>query len=185
MKETIQTLLDQSTLWMPKVAGAILIVLTFFILSKIFNRIIAKAAKKLDLDSHLALLFAQTSRVTLIILGLVTALGTLGVNVSALVAGLGLTGFALGFALKDTISNLLSGILILLYRPFKISDTIKISGFEGEVVCIDLRYTELKNEGSKILIPNSKLFTDPITVLHKKDIEDASLEEHSENIEQQ
>jgi small-conductance mechanosensitive channel len=85
--------------------------------------------------------------------------------VSALVAGLGLTGFALGFALKDTISNLISGILILLYKPFKIGDRIKISGYEGIVVSIDLRYTELDAEGNKILIPNSKLFTNPIEVL--------------------
>ena len=84
-------------------------------------------------------------------------------------AGLGLTGFALGFALKDTISNLLSGILILLYQPFKIGNTIKVSGYEGDVVSIDLRYTELNSEGNKILIPNSKLFTDPITVLHLED----------------
>ena len=77
-----------------------------------------------------------------------------------------MTGFALGFALKDTISNLLSGILILLYRPFEIGNRIKISGYEGVVVSIDMRYTELEGEGRKILIPNSKSFTDPITVLH-------------------
>ena len=75
----------------------------------------------------------------------------------------------MGFALKDTISNLLSGILILLYQPFKIGNTIKVSGYEGDVVSIDLRYTELNSEGNKILIPNSKLFTDPITVLHLED----------------
>jgi small-conductance mechanosensitive channel len=98
------------------------------------------------------------------IFGFVTALGTLGINVSALVAGLGLTGFALGFALKDTISNLLSGVLILLYRPFVMGNRIKISGYEGIVISIDLRYTELDAEGNKVLIPNSKLFTDPITV---------------------
>ena len=111
------------------------------------------------------------------VLGFITALGTLGINVTALVAGLGLTGFALGFALKDTISNMLSGILILLYRPFRIGNTIKISGFEGEVVVIDLRYTELSSEGSKILIPNSKLFTDPITVLQKEYIPETLQEE--------
>jgi len=99
------------------------------------------------------------------IFGFVTALGTLGINVSALVAGLGLTGFALGFALKDTISNLLSGVLILLYRPFEIGNRIRISGYEGIVISIDLRYTELDSEGDKVLIPNSKLFTDPVTVI--------------------
>ena len=99
------------------------------------------------------------------IFGFVTALGTLGIDVSALVAGLGLMGFALGFALKDIISNLLSGVLILLYRPFEKGNRIKISSYEGIVVSIDLRYTELDCEGKKVLIPNSKLFADPITVL--------------------
>ncbi len=61
---------------------------------------------------------------------------------------------------------LLSGVLILLYRPFELGNRIKISGYEGIVVSIDLRYTELDADGKKILIPNSKLFTDPITVLH-------------------
>jgi small-conductance mechanosensitive channel len=81
------------------------------------------------------------------------------------VAGLGLTGFALGFALKDSISNLLSGVLILLYRPFQTGNRIRISGYEGTVISIDLRYTELESDGNKVLIPNSKLFTDPVTVL--------------------
>jgi small-conductance mechanosensitive channel len=88
--------------------------------------------------------------------------------VSALVAGLGLTGFALGFALKDTISNLISGVLILLYKPFQIGNRIKISGYEGIVVSIDLRYTELDAESCKILIPNSNLFTNPIEVINVK-----------------
>ena len=55
---------------------------------------------------------------------------------------------------------------LLLYRPFEVGNRIKISGYEGIVISIDLRYTELDAEGDKILIPNSKLFTDPITVLH-------------------
>jgi len=162
----MQTLIEQTTLWAPRVGGVIVVFLVFFILAKIIKRIITNNAERLKLDRNLTLLFARTSSITLIIFGIVTALGTLGVNVSALVAGLGLTGFAIGFALKDTISNLLSGVLILLYRPFEIGNRIKISGYEGIVVSIDLRYTELDAEGKKILIPNSKLFTDPITVLH-------------------
>jgi len=160
-----QTLLEQATLWLPKIIGVIVIFFIFYILSKTLKKLITKAAKKLELDKNLTLLLSRSCSITLIIFGFITALGTLGINVSALVAGLGLTGFALGFALKDTISNLLSGVLILLYRPFNIGSCIKISGFQGTVVSIDLRYTELDAEGDKILIPNSKLFTDPITVL--------------------
>jgi small-conductance mechanosensitive channel len=159
-------LIEHTTLWAPRVCGVIAIFLVFLILAKVIKRIIIKGTERLQLDRHLILLLARTSSITLIIFGFITALGTLGINVSALVAGLGLTGFALGFALKDTISNLLSGVLILLYKPFVIGNRIKISGYEGIVVSIDLRYTELNTEGNKILIPNSKLFTDPITVLH-------------------
>ena len=117
------------------------------------------------MDQNLIALFTRVSSVMVMIFGLVTALGTVGVDVSALVAGLGLTGFALGFALKDTISNLLSGVLILLYQPFQVGDRIKISSFEGLVVSIDLRYTKLEADSSTVLVPNAKLFTDPITIL--------------------
>ena len=109
-------------------------------------------------------LLRKTSRVGLLLLGLVSALGTLGVNVSALVAGLGLTGFALGFALKDALSNLLAGALLLIYRPIRSGERISVAGFTGTVVRIDLRYTVLQHEGERILIPNAVLFTNPITV---------------------
>ena len=165
MEELTQYLLDETALWAPKVVGVIVIFVVFFILAKIIKKIITSAAERLEIDGNVTSLLARASSVTLIIFGGVTALGTLGINVSAIVAGLGLTGFALGFALKDTISNLLSGVLILLYRPFEKGSRIKISGYEGIVVSIDLRYTELDSEGDKILIPNSKLFKDPITVL--------------------
>ena len=166
MENIIQILLDETNLWLPRVGGFVAIIIVSIALSKLIKGAITKGCKRLTLDTHLSSLLARTSSITLIIFGFITALGTLGVNVSALVAGLGLTGFALGFALKDTISNLLSGILILLYQPFKIGNTITVSGYAGEVVSIDLRYTELDGEGNRILIPNSKLFTDPITVLH-------------------
>ena len=166
MENLIQIIIEETSSWLPKLAGVIAIIIVFYIFSKLIKTAILKASTRLKIDSHLSALFARTSSIMLIIFGFVTALGTLGINISALVAGLGLTGFALGFALKDTISNLLSGILILLYRPFTIGDAIKIAGFEGEVISIDLRYTELNSEGNKILIPNSKLFKDPITVMN-------------------
>jgi len=165
VEKLIQFLLDEATLWAPRLIGAAVIIVVFFILAKIAKRMITSAAERSKFSGNLTLLLSRTSSITLIIFGFITALGTLGINVSALVAGLGLTGFALGFALKDTISNLLSGVLILLYRPFEKGNRIKVAGYEGTVVSIDLRYTELDSEGNKVLIPNSKLFTDPITLL--------------------
>ena len=69
-------------------------------------------------------------------------------------AGLGLTGFALGFAFRDVLSNLLAGFLILLYRPFRRSDLIDVTGLEEAVAQIDLRHTILDASDNKILIPN-------------------------------
>ena len=93
----------------------------------------------------------------------------MGINVSALVAGLGLTGFALGFALKDILSNLIAGVLILLYRPFRVNDYIMVTGLEGAVTEIDLRYTTLQKEGQKFLIPNSVLFTNSIGLVEHRE----------------
>ena len=156
--------IEESIIWLPKVAAVLFIIVLFFVLAKFVKRIIIKVSAKLELDPHLTTFFAQVSRMIFILFGLVTALGTIGINVSALVAGLGLTGFALGFALKDTISNILSGVLILLYRPFLVGDKIKVAGFEGKVTSVDLRYTKLDSEEGIVLIPNSKCFTDPVVV---------------------
>ncbi|NOZ68318.1 MAG: mechanosensitive ion channel [Deferribacteres bacterium] len=161
----LQAILEETTFLGLKIGISVVVLLIFWILANVTKRAIIKISARLGLDAALALLLARTAKITLIIFGIITALGTLGVNVSALVAGLGLSGFALGFALKDTISNLLAGVLILLYRPFGTGNRIKISGYEGTVVSIDLRYTELEGDGSRILIPNSKLFTNPIVVL--------------------
>ena len=138
--------------------------LGFGLLSKIAKRAIFSAGERANIDFHVLKLMAVTARVTLVIFGLITALGTLGVNVSALVASLGLTGFALGFAVKDTISNLLAGVLLLIYRPFRVEDQIKVKGLSGRVLSIDLRYTTLAGPAQRVLVPNSILFTDPITV---------------------
>ncbi len=160
-----QYFVTQTIHWLPQIAFAIVVFLAFWLVAKGVDKIIKRSGEKTRLDPHIASLIAQTANVVIVILGIVTALGTLGINVSALVAGLGLTGFALGFALKDTISNLLAGMLILIYHPFNINDQIRVSGYEGKVISIDLRYTKLENEDRAILIPNSKLFTDPITIL--------------------
>jgi len=55
----------------------------------------------------------------------------------------------------------------LLYRPFNINDKIKVAGYEGKVISVDLRYTKLESEESIVLIPNSKCFTDPVVVFPK------------------
>ena len=91
----------------------------------------------------------------MVIVGLITALGTIGVNISAIVAGLALTGFAFGFAFKDMLSNFISGVLIFIYELFKLGDTIEVEGKTGKVIDINLRYVTIEAEDQKVLVPNS------------------------------
>jgi|TARA_B100000315_G_scaffold208622_1_gene204034 small-conductance mechanosensitive channel len=151
--------------YVPKLGLGFGLFIFFWFTANILKRIVMKLGGNFELDENINNLLGRSLKGLVITVGIISSLGTLGVNVSALVAGLGLTGFALGYALKDSISNLLAGILILLYRPFVVEDRIHVDDNEGIVKHIDLRYTTLENETGKILIPNSKLFTDAITVL--------------------
>jgi len=154
-------------LWLPNLGMALAIFFAFWLCSKAIKAASLKLGSRLGLQEPLPSLIGGVARLTILVLGIITALGTLGINVAALVAGLGLTGFALGFALKDSVSNLLAGVLILAYRPFEMGNYIRVAGHEGEVVKIDLRYTTLKNEEKTYLIPNSLIFSNAVTIVNR------------------
>ena len=116
------------------------------------------------LDQDVVNLAASTAIVLAVGFGAITALGTAGIDVTALVAGLGLTGFALGFALRDMVSDVIAGVLVLLYRPFHRGETINVTGNKGGVRRIDLRYTTIENDEGRVLVPNGTLFSNPVTV---------------------
>jgi small-conductance mechanosensitive channel len=164
VEELRREALAQAIVWVPTVAVAFSVLLLFLVLSRLAHFGVLRVVERTRAHGPLGQLLASIARVGLLILGLVTALGTLGVNILGIVAGLGLTGFALGFALKDSIANLLAGVLILLYRPFEVGDRIDVGGLAGRVTHVDLRYTELDAESERVLVPNSKLLTDPIRV---------------------
>ncbi len=146
--------------FLPRLLSGGLVFAGFLAAALIFRILLGRLFRKLPISSQILSLFRSVVFYTLVILGAISALGTIGINISALVASLGLTGFALGFALKDAVSNLIAGVLILFYRPFGLGDYISIVGKEGIVESINFRYISLKaDEGKEILIPNSKVFT--------------------------
>jgi len=107
-------------------------------------------------------LMAGSINTGIVILGLISALGTLGVNINAMVAGLGLTGFAVGIALKDAVSNLVAGLLIVMYKPFDIGELITVTGVTGKVKDINLRYVTVEGENEEVMIPNNNFMTNII-----------------------
>ena len=169
MQTITKQLAAQVAFLVPKIAMGLLMLFVFGLAGHLLQKIIGRLGLSANTSKQDVLtLMGQTGKVGLFILGAVTALGTMGINVSALVTGLGLTGFALGFAFRDSLSNILAGILILMYQPFHRNDHIAVAGFEGAVVGIDLRYTTLIAEDKKLLIPNSLLFNNPISLWTKE-----------------
>jgi small conductance mechanosensitive channel len=162
----LQKLIGQVVNFSPRAVVSVLVFLSFWFMSIIIKRIIRRIGKMLVPSKKAVFnLMGQLIKGVLLIWGAVMALSKMGVNINALVAGLGLTGFALGFALRDVLSNVLAGVLIMIYRPFERNDRIIVTNFEGLVTDIDLRYTTLQGENKKILIPNATLFTNAISVL--------------------
>lgn len=164
--ELFMSLISMATLrsYAYGIVKAILILGVFWILGMMLLKMIRRVGRARHVDEGLAEFLGRVVKVAALIVGAITALSEMGIDVGALVAGLGLTGFAFGFAFKDIISNVLAGVLIIMYKPFQVGDQIKIKAYAGRVVSIDLRYTVLNSEGNKVYVPNSLLFTDAIIV---------------------
>ncbi|EOV9523338.1 mechanosensitive ion channel family protein [Vibrio parahaemolyticus] len=145
------------------------IFLLFFIVSLVFDKLLKKVESKFDSSaSELFRLFSNSQKAVLIFIGTFLALSKLGFEIGTLVASLGLTGFALGFALKDAISNLVAGIMLALYKPIKLGDTVEITGSKGVVVDLNLRYITIKAGGMTHLIPNSLLLNNKLSIVEEK-----------------
>ena len=182
MQELFIQVVEKVGVMLPKFITALAIFLVFWLVALISRALIRRIARHRDAaKQNVFRLFQQLVYVSLLLLGVVTALGTVGVNVAALVTSLGLAGFALGFALKDALSNLISGVMLLLYRPFQVGDEVIVIGHEGRVIAIDLRYTTLQLEDKVVFIPNSKLFTESVVLKEQRD-ETATSSSHGENV---
>lgn len=166
LKSLYQELVIATIEFLPNFISGIFIFLLFYagyvIAGKLFDKILSP---KDSSHLHVIHLLKKTTRVFLITFGLITMLGTWGIDVRAVIAGLGLTGVALGIALKDIIASLLAGVIIMIYKPFTIGDDIEALGVEGRVSLIDLRYTTIESNNRKHLIPNSKILSEKVTIL--------------------
>ena len=135
-----------------------IILLAFYILYRIFRSILTKVIDRFKLEKTVVNFLMLALRYTVLIFGAVTALDQIGVNIASLVAGLGIAGIAIGFAAKDTLSNVVAGIFIFWDRPFYIGDLVEIEGEYGEVQNITLRTTRIITpDGRMVSIPNQKI----------------------------
>ncbi len=128
------------------------------------RRIIVRVGNLRKVDASLIYLFGQVARGGILAVAGIIVLGTLGIDVSALVAGFGLVGLAVGLALKEIISNVFAGIMVIVYKPFKENDLIAVTTFEGRVAEINLRFTMLESGDKRIYVPNAMVISNAVVV---------------------
>ncbi|HEY8497167.1 MAG TPA: mechanosensitive ion channel family protein [Limnochordales bacterium] len=143
---------------MPTVLGAVALLLVFWFGGRYAAGWIGRAIARMGAEPHVVRLLERMVWYGFIGLGLVTALGTIGVDLTALVATLGVIGFAISFAFQDIFGNFLAGILLMLQRPFKIGDLVAVAGAEGIVEDIRIRDTVIRLEdGRVVIVPNKNI----------------------------
>ncbi len=152
---------------LPYIASGIIVLVFFWILSRIFKSAFWATTSRTKLDNRLRILFSRLIGIFILVLGIFTALTVIvpSFRFGDLIAGLGFTSFIVGFATKDILNNLLSGVLILWKQPFQIGDYIFVKDKQGKVEYIGVRATTLKlDDGEQILMPNGDLYSNPLII---------------------
>jgi small conductance mechanosensitive channel len=143
----------------------ILVLIAFKILAAILGGITRKAVGRMkNISQLLRDFFVNTVKKLTFFIGLMVALGVLGIDVGPFVAAIGAVGFIVAFALQGTLSNFASGIMILLYRPYDIGDVVSVAGVLGKVDAMSLVSTTLKTPDNQVVVvPNNSIWGDVIT----------------------
>lgn len=161
--------------WGLQLVGALAIVLFGLWLARWGVRLIDSGFKRANLDIMLARFLNNVARAVLTVLVLVAALDHLGVPTTSLFAVLGAAGLAIGLALRDSLANIASGVMLITLRPFKVGDVVQIAGQDGEVDQVRIFQTVLRTfSNHEVTLPNSQVTGSPIinfTARHQRRID--------------
>ena len=152
----------------PYILVALIVFAGFLVAGRVVRGVVYAAGQRTRLDSTLADLLGRVASFFLAVLGLFVAAVIIfpAFRPGDLVAGLGITSVAIGFAFKDVLQNFFAGVLILWRRPFVVGDQIRVKEHEGTVEEITVRSTRLKTyDGERAVLPNGDVYTSAILVL--------------------
>ncbi|SFK12237.1 mechanosensitive ion channel family protein [Celeribacter neptunius] len=151
------------------IAGSILGALALLIIGMMISgwvgrRIRAIGLKYENLDDTLFNFLANIARYAVLGFTVLIVLNTFGIQTTSIVAVIGAAGLAIGLALQGTLSNIAAGVMIILFRPFKIGDFVEVAGKMGTVKDISLNFTELADLSNvQVIVPNSQVWGNIIT----------------------
>lgn len=144
--------------WLINALVGLAVFLAFYLFWRLLRLVVDGAFKKTGGDTTTASFVQTLLKYGLLTIGAITALDSIGIQTSAVIASLGIAGLTLGFAAKDALSNLISGLLIFLDRPFVIGDLIEVDGHYGTVERITLRSTRIiTRDGKMLAVPNTEV----------------------------
>jgi len=162
MEKYLETFYENLIKGIPNLLTAIVIFIAGLYLARILSRIVKRILAAREAPEGVTHLLAELTRVSVIVFGAVTALQRF-FDVTAFLAGLGILGFTVGFALQDVMKNFAAGIILLVQQPFHTEEFIGVSGYDGQVLEIDLRATEMRAlDGRIVSIPNADVLANPI-----------------------
>ncbi len=167
VRNSIQELIASGIRLIPAVLGALIIIFLTRYTAKFVEQLVKKIGQRTVRSQSLQLLITKTSYVGVWVVGVVLAcvITFPGLRLGDVIATLGLSSVAIGFAFQDIFKNFLAGILLLLQEPFTINDQVIIGDYEGTVEGIDIRITKIRTyKGEQVLIPNSTVFTSAVQV---------------------
>ena len=147
----------------PKVLGAILVLIIGRWIVKWVSVLTHRALAKSGMDITLVRFLEKLIYYSLLVIVVLAAADQLGIKTTSFLAILGAAGLAIGLALKDSLSNFASGVMLILFHPFRVGDVVTTAGVTGKVQQIDIFSTILHTpDNQRIIIPNAKITTDVI-----------------------
>ena len=147
-----------------KIATAVAIFLVGKLLIRLVVRALSTLMTKQEVDKTLETFICNLVRTTLMVVVIIAAIGAIGVETTSFIAIFGAAGLAVGLALQGSLSNFASGVLIVLFRPYRVGDFIEAAGIAGSVEEVQILTTILKTGDNKqIIVPNSQIMDSIIT----------------------
>jgi small-conductance mechanosensitive channel len=158
-----QLLVDFLTL-LPSLIAALVVFAVGLYIASIVRRLVRRGLERRTQNSQPITLLSQLSYWLVAILVAAISLQMVGFNLTAFLAGLGIAGITIGFALQDVSKNFIAGVLMLIQQPFDIGEFIMVDDYAGTVEAIDLRATQVRTaDGKLVLIPNGEVMVSAIT----------------------
>jgi small conductance mechanosensitive channel len=166
LKSQIDNFINNPELILSILTKVVVAFLIFWIgkkIARLISNLFSKALEKSSADPILVNFVKNLSYFFMLIVVILTALGQLGVNTGSLLGIMAAAGLAIGLALKDSLSNFASGVMIVIFKPIKLGDFVEVAGLTGTVKEIRIFSTILNTSDNKlIIIPNGLVTSDPI-----------------------